>query len=147
MGGEQAEATDWTADISRRQLPLSSVLQVLILPVCPGGGQGEDARGADLLLLTSHSFDFKEELTGRSTEWWLSGILCPVQQKVPEVSYQQFQTLTTSPDSITHIVCLEREGKGQLFLKVAACCPLCFPDSWSWGCILKIIDTSHNFSP
>lgn len=68
---------------------LCSALGVLILPMCPGGGWGEDGRGAELLLLTSQNFNFKEKLTGNSTECWLSATLCSVQQRELEVSYQQ----------------------------------------------------------
>lgn len=38
-------------------------------------------------------------------------ILCPAQQRVPEVSCQPFQTVATPPDCISHTVCLRQKGK------------------------------------
>lgn len=73
-------------------------------------------------------------------EWWLSGILCSLQQRVPEVSHQQFQTLATPPASITHIA-LRQKGKG-------SCPSKWLPAAlWVFLILLKTIDTPYNFSP
>ena len=81
---------------------LSSALQVLIVLMCPGGGWGVDVRGAELLLLTSDDLNSKEKLPGKSTECWLSVILCSVQQRVPEISYQQVISNTDYSSRLHH---------------------------------------------
>lgn len=94
---------------------ISSVPRVLILPTCPGGGWREDVRRAELLLLTCHNFNSKEKLTVKSTECWLSVILCSEQQRVPEVSYEQVISNTnyTSRFHRSHHDSWDRRQKGK----------------------------------
>lgn len=104
-----------TCQVGRSCQVLSSVPRIFILPTCPGGGWGEDVRRTELLVLTWHNFNFKEKLTGKSTECWLSVILCSEQQRVPEVSHQQVipNTSCTSRFHRSHHDSWDRRQQGK----------------------------------
>lgn len=104
-------ATDWTADISSRQLPLSAVLQVLILPVCALEEAKERGKRSRSAAPDKSQFWLQGEVNRKVNRVMAFSILCPAQQRVPEVSYQPFQTVATPPDCISHTVCLRQKGK------------------------------------
>lgn len=145
-GCGQTELLTYQVGSSCQLLP--SALGVLILPVSPGGGWGVDVRGAELLLPTSHTFNSKQKLTGKSTE------CCSFSCALYSRGYLRFlisrsvQTLTTTPNSITPIITLETGGgMERLSLRMTDCCPLGFPDPWNRGCISKIHSAPPHFSP